>query len=214
MHCQVPPRYVRPLHQGPKEADRLILPDGTNGRIRIAGPADARALRNFFERLSPESRRRRFFSAFLPRPELIASLCDNSDPFSALTLLVIPTEEPAPRIIATGSYLAKGAPCAEVAFAVHDAFQGQGLGTFLLKRLAALAVRHGFTRFWAVTQPDNQLMREVFRGAGFPWEEKMVDGEIEVNLALPSNSQNEASSAPMPGTQSDPRSSPWCAKSA
>jgi RimJ/RimL family protein N-acetyltransferase len=175
---------VHPQVQAPAESGRLILPDGTTAQVRRARPEDASSVQSFFERLSPESRRRRFFSAFLPRPELLASLCDNEDPRADLTLLVIRTQEGKSQIIATGSYLAKDEQSAEVAFAVDDAFQHQGLGTFLLKCLAFLAVRNGFTRFWAVTQADNQSMREVFRDSGFTFEERMEDGEIEVNLSL------------------------------
>jgi hypothetical protein len=50
-------------------------------------------LRAFFERMSPESRQRRFFSVSLPSGELMASLCDSSDPHPALTLVVTRTHE-------------------------------------------------------------------------------------------------------------------------
>jgi acetyl coenzyme A synthetase (ADP forming)-like protein len=71
-----------------------------------------------------------------------------------------------------------------VALAVADDFQGQGLGTLLLERLALLAVRHGFTHFWAVTQADNRLMCEVFRDSGFALQEWPDRGEVEVDLAI------------------------------
>ena len=47
---------------------------------------------------------------------------------------------------------------AEVAMAVDDSMQGKGLGTVLLERLALLAVRNGFSQFWALTQSDNLAM--------------------------------------------------------
>src|SRR5262249_36924330 len=53
------------------------------------------------------------------------------------------------------------------ALAVADAFRGKGLGTLLLERLALVAVRSGFTRFWAVTSADNRAMLDVFRASGF-----------------------------------------------
>jgi acetyl coenzyme A synthetase (ADP forming)-like protein len=162
----------------------LNLRDGTTIQIRIAGPKDQNALCDFFERLSPESRRRRFFSLSPPCPELIASLCDNSDPRSGLTIVATRTHGTEPRIVAAGSYLAKEEKIAEVALAVEDVFQGKGLGTLLLERLALLAVRYGFTRFWALTQADNQSMREVFRDSGFVDEEKSERGEVEVDLAI------------------------------
>ena len=86
--------------------------------------------------------------------------------------------------MATGSYLATKSGTAEVAFAVEDALQGKGLGTLLLERLALLAVRHGFTHFWAVTHADNQAMREVFRESGFTDQERLEGSEIEVDLSV------------------------------
>jgi acetyl coenzyme A synthetase (ADP forming)-like protein len=184
MKTPVRPRYLPPPYQDAADAGRLILRDGTTAHIRLSQPADAEAMRSFFERLSPESRRRRFFSVSGPRPELVATLCDNSDPRSALTLLVTRVQEGEVRIVATGSYLAKDASTAEVAFAVDDALHGKGLGTLLLERLALLAVRHGFTRLWAVTHADNRAMRDVFRESGFAVQEELEGGEIEVNLAV------------------------------
>jgi acetyl coenzyme A synthetase (ADP forming)-like protein len=120
----------------------------------------------------------------LPRPELISSLCDCSEPGSGLTLLATRVQDGEPRILATGSYLAKNGRTAEVAFAVADGFHGKGLGTLLLERLALLAVRHGFTRFWAVAHIENQPMLEVFRESGFSIAERSDRGEVEVDLGL------------------------------
>src|SRR5262249_45714487 len=131
-----------------------------------------------------ESRRRRFFSLSTPQPDLIARLCDNSNPRAGLTLVVTRGEVEERRIIATGSYLAKDERTAEVALAVDDEFQGKGLGTLLLERLALLAVRHGFTCFWAVTHADNRAMRDVFRDSGFEVHEHADRGEIDVDLSV------------------------------
>lgn len=184
MKTTVRPRYLPPPYQDAAESGRLILRDGTTAQIRLARPEDCEALRAFFERLSPESHRRRFFSASAPRSELLTALCDDSNSHSALTLVVTRAQEGESRIVATGSYLAKDDNTAEVAFAVDDALHGNGLGTLLLERLALLAVRNGFTRFWAVTHADNQAMRDVFRESGFAVEEKLEGGEIEVDLSV------------------------------
>ncbi len=180
----VRPRFVPPPYQETAESGRLILRDGSTAFVRIAQPDDQAALATFFGLLSPESRRRRFFSASPPQLSLIISLCDDSDPRSTLTLIVIRTGDDGPRIVATGSYLAKNQHTAEVAFAVDDAFQGKGIGTLLLERLALLAVRHGFTRFWAVTHSDNKGMRDVFRESGFAVEETLQGGDIDVDLSV------------------------------
>jgi acetyl coenzyme A synthetase (ADP forming)-like protein len=166
------------------EADFLTLRDGSIVAVHVAGPGDRQALVDFFGRLSPESRRRRFLTMGLPPVDLVASLCDCSDPRSKVTLVATRLHDGEPRIIATGSYLAKQGGTAEVALTVADDFQGKGLGTLLLERLALLAARHGFTRFWAVTAADNQPMLEVFEESGFYLAERHGRGEVEVDLAL------------------------------
>src|SRR4051794_30502801 len=100
----VRPRYVPTPYQDAAESGRVILRDGSTAFVRIARREDCEALSVFFEQLTLEARHHRFFSASAPRPELIASLCDNSDPRSALTLIVIGGRHGEPRIVATGSY--------------------------------------------------------------------------------------------------------------
>jgi acetyl coenzyme A synthetase (ADP forming)-like protein len=138
----------------------------------------------FVDQLSPESKRHRFFSEGSPPPEVIEALCDSSDPRSSLTLIVTRMREGRPQIIAAGSYLAKDDRTAEVAMAVDDAFHGKGLGTLLLERLALLAIRHGFTRLWAVTHADNLAMREVFRESGYDIRETFEGADMEVELSV------------------------------
>src|SRR5689334_22064560 len=123
---------------------RLILRDGTVASLRLATTADREAIRAFFHELSPESRRKRFFTPAMPAEALIARLADSSDPLTALTLLVQrfhpsaaagdPAASGAPRRedvrpVAVASYFAEHGRVAEVAFAVADDFQGKGLAT-------------------------------------------------------------------------------------
>ena len=73
---------------------------------------------------------------------------------------------------------------AEVAMAVDDAFHGKGLGTLLLERLAILGAQSGIDHFWAVTNPDNHAMIEIFRNSGFQVREKLERGSVEVDFAV------------------------------
>jgi GNAT superfamily N-acetyltransferase len=184
MHTPVRPRFVPPPYQDAADSGRLILRDGSTAQIRPARPEDQPALEEFFHHLSAESRYRRFLSALPPGPELIGRLSSSDDPRVALTLVVTRLREGVPRVVATGSYLARGPQVAEVALAVDDALRGKGLGTLLLERLALLAVRSGFTRFWALTAADNVPMLDVFRSSGFEVRERAGRAEVEVELAV------------------------------
>src|SRR5512141_1474745 len=176
--------FLPPTYQDSAESGRLILRDGSTAFIRPSEPADLEALREFFHQLSPESKRRRFFSTADPAESLLKRQCDSTDPRAQLTLIVNRVVEGTSRIIATGSYVARDETSAEVAFAVDDEFQGKGLGGLLLERLALLAARNGFVRFWALTRIENQLMLETFRQSGFPLHSKVEDECVEIDFSV------------------------------
>ncbi len=146
-------------------------------------------MRRFFHELSPESRRRRFFTAGEPAETLVDRLCDSADESRSITLVVVRQLDGDLRFIAVGSYLAGAEGSAEAAFAVDDRFQGKGLATELLERLAAIAAAHGFRRFDATTLADNHAMIEVFRDSGFEVRSKSAPGVIEVTLTLTASAE-------------------------
>lgn len=181
---RIRPRHMPPLRDEGPDAAYIILRDGTTALLRIAQPVDADELQRFVERLSPAATRHRFFSESAPPAEVIRSLCDASHPERSLTVIVLRRLDDTLRIIASGSYHARGPHEAEVAMAVDDQLHGHGLGTILLERLALLAIRQGFTKLWAITHADNLAMREVFATSGFTMEEHVEGGDMEVELSL------------------------------
>jgi acetyl coenzyme A synthetase (ADP forming)-like protein len=178
------PLYIPAPYQDAADSGRLILRDGSTASIRPALPGDRAALSDFFARLSPESRRHRFMSLAAPGEALIQSLCDSHDPTKLITLVVTRLAEDREVIVAAGSYFARDARTAEVALAVDDRLQGKGIGTQLLERLALLAIRNGFLRFWALTEAENRNMIDVFRHSGFPLTEKLESGSVEVDFSV------------------------------
>ena len=103
----VKPRYLPIPSQDSLAAGRLILRDGTSATLRLARREDQEAMAAFFARLSPASRIRRFFSPTAPSREFIESFCDNSNAQAKASLIVLRTLNDGPRIVATGSYIAK-----------------------------------------------------------------------------------------------------------
>jgi len=176
--------FLPPTYQDSAESGRLILRDGSTAFIRPSEPKDREAMREFFLQLSPQSKRRRFFSIADPAEALLEQQCDSSNPRVRLTLIVSRLVGGAPRIIATGGYFARDESSAEVAFAVDDEFQRKGLGGLLLERLALLAARNGFVRFWAMTRIENELMLDTFRQAGFSLHSKVEDECVEIDFAV------------------------------
>jgi acetate---CoA ligase (ADP-forming) len=172
---------------------RAVLRDGSVATLKIATPSDHDAVRRFFHDLSPESRRRRFFGIAEPSDALITRWCDSSDPAQVMTLLAMRLIEGELRPIAIGSYVGVGGATAEVAFAVDDRFQGKGLGTVLLERLATTAAAQGLRRFEATTLPENAAMLDVFHESGFEIRSKSDVGIIAVQLSLSPTSETIAS---------------------
>src|SRR5215468_9046432 len=188
------PVYIPAPYQDSPEFGRLILRDGSTATIRVATTADTSLVVDFFHRLSPESRQRRFFSFSEPTVEFVRSLCDSSNPHHQLTLLVTRKPGATESIVGAGSYIRRDDKTAEVAMAVEDTLQGKGIGSHLLERLALLAARAGFTRFWGITQMDNRGMIDVFRHSGFPINEKLESGYLELDFSVsPTKSSVELS---------------------
>jgi acetyl coenzyme A synthetase (ADP forming)-like protein len=182
--ASVRPRYLPLPYQDSPEAGRLVLRDGSTAVLQVAASHDKEAMADFFASLSKQSRFHRFLSLSNPPEQLLDAFCDNSHPRARLTLIVKRSTEERDKIIAVGSYAALDETRAEVGMAVDDAFQGKGIGTILLERLALLAVMNGFRSFWALTLQENQAMLDVFRDSGFECRTKMGSGCIEVDLSV------------------------------
>lgn len=149
--------------QGPVE---LPLRDGRPIVIRPIRPDDAPRLVEHVQRVSEESRRRRFFSRLRRLDPRIAHRLANVD-FNVRAAFVAcyPGED---TVRATGRYERTSDAEAEVAFLVEDALQGQGVGRLLLHALVDHACRHEIRRLVAVVLAENGAMLHVLRTAGYP----------------------------------------------
>jgi len=161
-----------------READ-VVLHDGSTVHLRPVRPADEAALLNLLNRLGEDSRTFRFFSG---APNLEAAARDMAEVDYEGRYGLVATRGGDDSLVGHGAYV-RGAPGhAEVAFAIVDEMQGQGLGTILLAHLAEVAGENGVSLFVAEVLPQNHRMVEVFRESGFPVEIASIPGAIEVQL--------------------------------
>ena len=158
----------------------VILRDGTTLRLQAPGRADAEELLAFFSRLSERSRYLRFHGFPALTPELVANVLEPDwDERGALVGWLDG------RVVALANYVRlRDRRAAEVAFTVEDAYQGRGIGTRLLERLAASAAANGIEEFVAEVLPDNRGMLSVFRDAGFDIARELAGGEVEVRFPI------------------------------
>jgi acetate---CoA ligase (ADP-forming) len=161
-----------------REVD-VPLRDGSTVRVRPVRAEDRDELRAFFGRLSEDSRAFRFFSAAV-NLDRMAEWAIDVDYVGRYGLVATSGEEG--RMVGHASYIRGGDGRAEVAFAIADELQGQGLGTILLAHLAEAAAEHGIGLFEAEVLPENHRMVEVFRESGFPIETSSLPGAIRVEL--------------------------------
>jgi RimJ/RimL family protein N-acetyltransferase len=73
---------------------------------------------------------------------------------------------------------------AEVAFAIVDEYQGQGIGAALVRHLAAIARGAGLETLIAEVLPDNIPMLKVFEKSGLSLGTKHDRGVVHVTLRL------------------------------
>ncbi len=150
--------------------ERHTLRDGTHVVMRHIRPADAAELRRAFDRLSPESRYRRFFGGV---PHLTdASLHYLTDVDGRDHVAIVATTDGNAPETDVGLGVARfvrlpGEPTvAEAAVTVVDESQRKGLGRLLATKLAQAARERGIHTFRADVLADNEPMRAIMSEIG------------------------------------------------
>jgi acetyltransferase len=157
----------------PMTTDWWTMRDGTQVAIRSIRPDDEPLMIAFHEGLSGRSVYMRYFESlsFKARTahERLSRICF-ADPRQEIVLVAVHTDPNtgAERILAVGrlSKFSDG-KTAEIAVLVSDDYQGNGLGTELMKRLVQAAVSHGIHRITAEMLRDNTLMQSLAKKLGF-----------------------------------------------
>src|SRR5207342_2090369 len=129
----------------------VVLRDGSTMRLRPPELADADPVLDFFRGLSDHSLYLRFHGHPSVDERLVQPVLE---PDWVERGALIGTNDD--RVVALASYVRlRDAHAAEVAFAVADEFQGRGIATRLLERLASLAASVGIEEFLAKVMGDN-----------------------------------------------------------
>jgi GNAT superfamily N-acetyltransferase len=159
----------------------VSLRDGARIRIRPIEPADRDQLAAEFERLSPESRYRRFFG---PVKELSARHLDHLtqvDHHDHEALVAL--DDATGRGVGVARYVRTRADEAEPAVVVADDWQGRGVGSRLLEQLSDRAREEGIARFRAPVLAQNRdaiaLMHQLGRT-----DTAHLGREVEVTVEL------------------------------
>src|SRR5207248_1777684 len=133
------------------------LRDGRPIEIRALRPDDRAEMLAAVGRTSTQSLQRRFFVPKKGFSEQELAFFLNVD-FENHVALVAQIDEDGPMIVAGGRYIVVQPGQAEIAFVVVDAYQGQGIGTILMRHLAVLARDAGLNELIAEVLPENTAM--------------------------------------------------------
>jgi len=160
------------------------LRDGRSVEIRALKPDDRAGLIAAVERSSPQSLYRRFFSPKRGFTEGEIAYFVNVDFVNHVALVATLEEDGRPTIIGGGRYVIVRPGEAEVAFAVVDQYQGQGVGAALMHHLAAIARAAGLAQLSAEVLADNLSMLNVFQKSGLRLGISREAGVVHVMLHL------------------------------
>jgi len=172
-----------------QHSDILPLRSGKSLTVRFVEPRDAEALQGYFRSLSVGSRYNRFLGAMseLPQTELDHFIhIGEGDRFSVIATMMIEGFE---TIVGEARYAFDTATDSfEFGLSIDDRWQGQGVGSALLKNLQCRAAAFGAKRLFGDTLRSNDVMMSLARKSGFsftlsPGDWRLVRFEKHIDLA-------------------------------
>jgi RimJ/RimL family protein N-acetyltransferase len=152
--------------------------------IRALRPDDRAGMLAAIGRTSMQSLQRRFFVPKKGFSEQEMTFFLNIDFESHVAIVAEVEEDERPVIAGGGRYIVVQPGQAEIAFVVVDAYQGQGIGTILMRHLAVLARNAGLKELVAEVLPENTAMLKLFKKFGFRTDAKGSPQVVHLTLQL------------------------------
>lgn len=165
------------------------LPRGVTVTVRPIRPEDEPGIARFHELLSEDTVHQRFFHAMglsvRAAHERLRRQCFNDYDREIALVVEHPADDGERRIMAVGRLTRQpGTREAEFALLVADAYQGQGVGSELLRRLVHVAATEGWSRVRGQILPSNRPMQRLCEKAGFTLWMDEREGVVQAVLDL------------------------------
>jgi acyl-CoA hydrolase/RimJ/RimL family protein N-acetyltransferase len=163
----------------PQRMEETRLYDGRKVVYRPTKPSDNRMIQEHFYQMDDKDVEMRFFNLrrHFYRDEM--EEMSQVDYVKNLSIVAVSGEIGFERIVGLGGYFLEHGTTAEVAFSVSKNWQGKGIGSVILMKLADAARENGITTLTAYTLPNNRGMIKLFKK--MPYTTKSVfDGETVV----------------------------------
>ena len=161
-------------------------------QIRPIAPEDKQVLAKGFERLSDESRYRRFLAPHGSLSDTELRYFTEVDHHDHEALVAIDPETGQGVGIARYIRSKTDPKSAELAIAVVDYWQRMGVGTSLATALSERAQHEGITVFTGLVLADNQLMLNLARDLGEVRIDRQGHGSVELTVELPRKGRRDA----------------------
>jgi RimJ/RimL family protein N-acetyltransferase len=171
-----------------QHSDTLRLRTGKSVTVRFVEPRDAEALQAYFRALTVRSRYNRFLGAMseLPQAELHRFTHVEGGRFSVIAIMSIDGRE---TVVGEARYaFDTDTDSFEFGLSIDDRWQGQGIGSALLKNMECRAAAFGARRLFGDTLRSNDAMIGLAGKSGFaftnsPGDWKLVRFEKPVDTA-------------------------------
>ena len=160
-------------------SDVLRARNGNAVTVRFVEPRDAEELQNYIRSLSTRSRYNRFLGAMseLPRNVLEHFIhVGEAEQFSVVATMMVDGFE---TIVGEARYAFHAdTPSIEFGLSIDDRWQGQGIGSALLKNLECRAAAFGAERLFGDTLRSNDVMLSLARKSGFAFRASPGDWKL------------------------------------
>ncbi|NOR25797.1 MAG: GNAT family N-acetyltransferase, partial [Desulforhopalus sp.] len=163
----------------PIKLEEILKINGETITIRPSKPVDERRIQEHYYSLPKEDVLTRFFcqKTIFARTEMESR--SQTDYVNDLTLVAVVGEFGFGRVVAVAECMKLDSEnLAEVAFSVSEEYQGKRLGSFFLKKLAAVARENGIGGLVAYTFPSNKAMIKLFKTLPYKVKTAYEDGDL------------------------------------
>jgi RimJ/RimL family protein N-acetyltransferase len=160
------------------------LRDARRVEIRAFRPDDRANFLSAADRISPVSLYRRFFTVKRGFTEREMEFFLNVDFDKHVALVALIEEAGQNVIVGGGRYVVVQPGKAEVAFAIIDQYQAQGIGSILMHHLAIIARAAGLQELVAEVLPENKPMLKLFERSGLHMTTTPHSDVVYINLQL------------------------------
>ena len=163
----------------PVQLEETLTINDTKLTVRPAKPVDERRIQEHYYSLPKEDILSRFFcqKTIFARAEMESR--SHVDYVNDLTLVAVVGEFGFGRVVAVAECMKlPDKNVAEVAFSVSEEYQGKGLGSFFMKKLAAVARENGISGLMAYTFPSNKAMINLFKTLPYKVKTQYEDGDL------------------------------------